>query len=261
LLTLVLLLAMLCLQAQSIGQPSPDKSRMISAWKLEQSNGDYGPVTVYVSDDGLRYDIQRLKASIICAAPSWQVCVCSKPRKLEYVRSFEEFRKKGLGRLIGSPGEKSMPTAILSKSERMLFGQKCIAIRYRTSGNRGMLPSFYGLYYGKNAKQVPAELPEVAECEFTVEKFPVHTTVFLTVLANMPVVDGLPLTSYSGPLTNTYRLRTKSINKPMVSSDLFMYPIDYTKAVDCNSVLTTANAKEDLEDAFGTLFDYQKKPH
>lgn len=239
------------LQNHALAAPANNSD---DVWKMEQNNKLFGAVTALVAPDAVRYDMKRLQLTLVCAAPKWDVCLYSQARKLEWRCDFEKFRTKGFGSFLAARGVKSLPAG--AKGETTVFGVKCATLRYEASKNKGVLPSLYGIYYGKKEKAVDHEYLDLV---YLVERYPLQVNVCLCELADIPVV-GVPLTAYSdidGKLI--YVLKTKGVTKCAMDRGLFAYPSGYKQSATADPLLTIANSKQATEDAFGPLFEESKK--
>jgi len=253
--SLSLLLQILCLLVLQSYVVAAPKKPGAECWQLVQNNHQFGPVTTYVCNDGVRCDLQRLHVSLVCSAPTWDVCFFSEPRHLAWQCTMARFRDEGFGNLMLTRGRKSVPYAA-KKTSIKVFGAPCEAIWWEASKNKGVLPSFYGMYYGKKELRAAHEYTHV---EYLAQKYPPPVVDCLSILADVGAA-GVPMTAYSDENGKySYFLKTTSMSKQCIDKAMFAYPVGYKKTESADPLITTANSKQDIEESFGNLFGEKTK--
>ncbi len=222
--------------------PANANNTLKEVWVIKQQTDHFGPVTLYIADDGIKFVANGGDLTIVACKPSWKVVAFNKPENLAFETSLSDWPRSGL-KMFKGRGE--MLTGTKSTFYDSILKTKCQQFEVKLNG----------AYYGNNE---PVFFRAAVKKQLASMRLKCATDVVMseevkkvvTGLYTLPYCGGFPtelanLTTDGGA---TYIYRTLSILKNKVDTSLFTYPTGYKVTKERIDVLVSKKQKKRFEE-------------
>lgn len=222
------------------------------AWEIKQYTDHFGPTTMLITADAIKYISNGGNLVIVSCAPTWKVIAYNKPENLALEVPLAEWPGNGLKMFKGK-------TDILTAKATAYFDPLLkVNVLQRT------LP-LHGPFYGNNDPAIfrSAEKKQMQSMHLNVAtNVPLNDQQkkVLHGLYSLPYCGGFPLelatvTTDGG---STYIYRTTAMSKKKLDSSTFSYPSGYKVTKERFTVYVTTKQKKRFEDFLDAFTDDAK---
>ncbi len=227
----------------------PASAAQVEAWEVQQHTDHFGPTTMLLTPDAVKYITNGGNLVIIARAPTWKVIAYNKPENLALETPIDAWPGNGLKMFKAKTEMLDVkPTTIMDPVLKIHVLQK-------------ELPQS-GPFYGSNDPAIfrAAEKKQLLSIRLRLAtNIPLNDQQkkVLHGLYSLPYCGGFPLelatlTTDGGA---TYIYRTTSMAKKQVDSSIFNYPVGYKTSKDRFAVYVTTKQKKRLEDFLDAFTD------
>lgn len=228
---------------------APALAAQVDVWEIKQFTDHFGPTTMLISPDAVKYVSNGGNLVIISRAPTWKVIAYNKSENLALEVPLAEWPGNGLRMFKGK-------TEMLSEKATVYFDPLLkVNVLQRT------LP-VHGAFYGNNDPAIfrAAEKKQMQSMHLNVAtNIPLNDQQkkVLHGLYSLPYCGGFPLelatvTTDGG---STYIYRTSAMSKKTLDSSVFTYPSGYKITKERFEVYVTTKQKKRFEDFLDAFTD------
>ncbi len=234
--------------ASSVGS-QPALATQVEAWEVQQFTDHFGPTTMLLTPDAVKYVSNGGKLVITAHAPTWKVIAFNKPENLALETSLNDWPGNGLKMFKAKTEMLTVkPTSFLDPVLKVHVLQKVVPLS--------------GPFYGSNDPAIfrAAEKKQMLSMHLNLAtNIPLNDQQkkVLQGLYSLPYCGGFPLelatlTTDGG---STYIYRTTAMAKKQVDKSTFDYPVGYKITKDRFAVYVTTKQKKRLEDFLDAFTD------